>query len=174
MRGVAIQGGGRWGVAALAVGCSLLLPAGAGAAKAGTRSAKDAVKVIAHRWKVSVNGHVYAVPASGRLVYRSCETLEAITPVVTVMTARTGRHGYPIALRGPKAAGSSGMFERPFEGRRSTLEAPFTAAQFQQLAEETNSPSLVPGVYSLLVRAGGKNAKPVVIDSIRLAAKPGC
>jgi hypothetical protein len=142
--------------------------------------AKQAAKVVSRYWQITVGGHAYTVKAGGEIDYPACEPVESIAPVVKVKVKGNFEEIYRATIVGPKEAGTSDGWERPFKGPSAVIDPPFVAQQFALLAKNTNVPHLGPGSYTLELSFGKsttaleKAGKPTMVEKIKLVTRAGC
>lgn len=137
-------------------------------------AAKPEVQVGAHHWLIKVSGHSYRVKPGGQIVYPSCETVETITPVVDLSAKRGPEHIYEAWLVGPKTAGESQGREAVLSGKHGVFEYPVIAIAFPELTRTVNKTHFLAGTYTLQMRFGGKRAKPITVETVKLTTKRGC
>lgn len=155
------------------------LPAAALAAPAGKRGGESALLTVSsYRWVVSIDSKSQVASPGGKVEYCSTATIESLTPMLTLKSADKGVHIYGFELVGPKGAGTTGLSERSFRGRRMAVTTHFPPVAFGHLTAGQSTPHFVPGVYRFkLVTFVGKNLQtpqPTFAASLELHRRGGC
>jgi hypothetical protein len=169
----------RFARAALLLGCGTLAFSSAALAKRGTAT-NEGLVAHSYKWQVTVDGHIYSVPAGGQLKYCVTDTVEDLRLIAVLSAREGGEHRYVVRLFGPKGAGQSNFIERVVHGRRAALSLGFVPAEFPELTRTTNRAVFVAGTYRARVTSivGRELHKHTVTlgeaERIKLAPRRGC